>query len=369
MHRVPLARRNLFQDRRRSALSILGIAAAFVLVLVLGGVFAGAMQQVTAYIRSSPADVFVAQRDVTTMHMTTSAVPPALVDEIRTIDGVDWAEGLYYTTSTVDSGDNSLITYVFGYDTATGRGGPRNLAAGRAPNHGEALVDSAAADDLDIRIGDTVTILGEAFTVSGLSTNGTSIANTTTYITGDDFAALRGPNYGYVLVGAAPGVPPEALRARLATAFPDSTVSTTSAFARSETSIVRNMAADVMAIISTIGYLIALALVGLTLYNATIAKQRELGIVKALGARNRRLAATVLAQAAWTVALSVGLATVLALLLGRLIEAATTNIAVRIEPTAVVRTALGALLVGAVAAVLPLRRVAHLDAATAFRMP
>ena len=129
------------------------------------------------------------------------------------------------------------------------------------------------------------------------------------------------------------------------------------------------MAADVMAIISTIGYLIALALIGLTLYNATIAKQRELGIVKALGARNRRLAATVLAQAAWTVALSIGLAAALSLLVGRLIEAATTNIAVHIEPTAVVRTGLGALLVGAVAAVLPLRRVAHLDAATAFRTP
>ena len=369
MRHVPLARRNLFQDRRRSALSIFGIAAALVLVLVLGGVFAGAMRQVTAYIRSSPADVFVAQRDVSTMHMTTSALAPDVVDQARAVDGVEWAEGLYYTTSTLDTGDSSLITYVFGYDTTTGRGGPRTLAAGRPPGRGEVVVDSAAAEDLGITLGETVAILGQPFTVSGLSTDGTSIANTTTYITGDDFAGLRGPNYGYVLVGAAPGVPADALRARLADALPDTTVLTKGAFERSETNIVRSMAADVMAIISTIGYLIALALIGLTLYNATVAKQRELGIVKALGAPNRRLTATVLAQAAWTVALSIAVAAVISVLLGRLIEAATTNIAVEIEPVAVARTALGAALIGAVAAVLPLRRVAHVDAATAFRMP
>lgn len=60
--RVALARRNLFQDRRRTALSIVGVAAALLLVLVLDGIFAGAMQQVTAYVRHSPADVFVAQQ-------------------------------------------------------------------------------------------------------------------------------------------------------------------------------------------------------------------------------------------------------------------------------------------------------------------
>lgn len=74
--RVPLARKNLFQDRRRALLAVGGVAASLVLVLVLDGVFAGAMQQVNAYMRNSPADVFVAQRDVRTMHMTQSALPP-----------------------------------------------------------------------------------------------------------------------------------------------------------------------------------------------------------------------------------------------------------------------------------------------------
>jgi putative ABC transport system permease protein len=102
--RILLARKNLLQDRRRALLAVCGVAASLVLVLVLDGIFAGAMRQVNAYMRNSPADVFVAQKDVRTMHMTQSALPPETVDEVRAVDGVAWAEGLRSTTSIVESG-------------------------------------------------------------------------------------------------------------------------------------------------------------------------------------------------------------------------------------------------------------------------
>jgi len=53
----------------------LGIAVAMLLVLVLDGIFAGAMRQVTAYLRTSPADAIVSQQSVRTMHMSLSALP------------------------------------------------------------------------------------------------------------------------------------------------------------------------------------------------------------------------------------------------------------------------------------------------------
>jgi putative ABC transport system permease protein len=74
--RVPLARRNLFQERRRALLAVAGVAMALLLVLVLQGIFDGAMRQVTAYIRTSEADLFVSQQGVRTMHMSASALPP-----------------------------------------------------------------------------------------------------------------------------------------------------------------------------------------------------------------------------------------------------------------------------------------------------
>jgi len=367
--RVSLARKNLFHDRRRALLAVTGIGASLVLVLVLDGIFAGAMRQVSAYMRNSPADVFVAQQDVRTMHMTQSALPPDTVAAARAVDGVAWAEGLRYTNSIVDSGDDQRITYVLGYDVTTGRGGPRRIPAGRPPGAGEALVDGVVADELGIAVGDTVTVMGEPFRVSGTSTDGTNMVNTTVYVRTEDFARLRGDSVAYVLVGAEPGVAPGELATRLAAALPGTTAQTRAEFARQEANVVRDMAADVMKIMTVIGFLIALAVVGLTLFTTTLGKLREYGVVKALGAGSGRLTTTVVAQAAWSVTLGLVFAVAAALALGAAIDALTPNVTVVIQLGSVLRTGAGALIVGGVAALLPLRRVLRVDPATAFRRP
>lgn len=56
-------------------------------------------------------------------------------------------------------------------------------------------------------------------------------------------------------------------------------------------------------------------------------------------------------------------------MLGIAIGALTPNVKVAIEARSVVRTGAGALLVGALASLLPLRRVLRVDPATAFRRP
>lgn len=365
--RVPLARRNLFQDRRRASLAVAGVAAALVLVLVLNGVFAGAMRQVTAYIDNSPADVFVSQAGVRTMHMSATALPDDTVARVRAVDGVAWADNLRYTTGIVANGDRSIITYVFGYDTTTGHAGPRTITQGSAPAAGQALVDQSAADELGVAVGDTVEILGTPLTVSGLSSGGTNIVNTTVFVDLDQFAALRGPGVNYVLAGADPGVTADQLAERIAAEVPEATVQTRSEFSAQEARIVRDMATDIMSIMTIIGFLIALAVVALTLFTSTLAKLREYGIVKALGGTPLRLAGNVGAQALWTVALATALAVALSSAIGAAIGAATPNVRVVIEPATVARTAIGALAVGLIAAAVPLRRVVSVDPASAFR--
>jgi putative ABC transport system permease protein len=147
--------------------------------------------------------------------------------------------------------------------------------------------------------------------------------------------------------------------------LPDTTVQTRAEFARQQANVVRDMAADVMKIVTVIGFVIAVVVTGLTLFTATLAKLREYGILKALGAGTPRLAATVAAQAAWSVALALVAAVAVSMLLG----AATPNVQVAIEPASVLRTGSTALIVGALASLVPLRRVLCVDPAIAFRRP
>ena len=202
---VPLACRNLFQDRRRVLLSTGGVAVALLLVLILGGIFAGATRQLTGYLDHSGADLVVSQAGVTTMHMSASVLRPDIADRVRETPGVAWAEPIRYTTGMVGSPSGQSASYVIGYDPTARHAGPSRLVTGRPPARGEAVLDRQAADQLAVAVGQQVRILGRPFRLVGLSTGGTNIANTTVFIPTADFARLRGPTQAYVLVGARHG--------------------------------------------------------------------------------------------------------------------------------------------------------------------
>lgn len=366
--RVPVARRGLFQDRRRAGLAAGGVAAALLLVLMLQGIFDGAIRQVTAYLRSLPADVIVSEKNVRTMHMSVSALDPGTPAAVARVDGVAWAEAIRYTTTFVSaaSGEQQL-SYVIGYDTATGRGGPQRITAGRAPRAGEIVVEELAASRLGVRVGDSVKVFGDSFRVSGLSRGGMTIVNSIAFMNTGDFASRRGGAVAYVLVGADPGVALAELARRVSAALPGDTVQTRDRFAAEEASLIKDMSADLMRVMSIVAFLIALAVIGLTLVTLTLSKLHEHAVLKALGGRTRRLAGVVLAQAAWSVALALAVSTVLAVALGRLVGSLDPAIAVAIEPASVVRVGLAAFAVGAVGAVIPLLRVVSVDPASAFR--
>jgi hypothetical protein len=235
------------------------------------------------YIDRSGADLLISQLGVTPMHMSASVLRPDIANRAREIPGVAWAEPIRYTTGTVSSPAGRSVTYVIGYDPASRHGGPDRLVDGRPPGPGEAVIDRQAADQLAVAVGDQVRILGRPFRLVGLSTGGTNIANTTVFIPTNDFARLRGPTQSYVLVGARPDADLGVLRARLEGIPPGNSVLTRTEFADSERRLVTDMSADVMRIMSGIGFGIALAVIALTLFNVTAAKTREYGVVK--GAR------------------------------------------------------------------------------------
>ena len=367
MGKVPLARRNFFQDRRRAVLSVTGVAVALLLVLVLDGIFAGAMRQVTAYLRNVPADAIVSQRGVRTMHMSASSLPDTARDQAAEADGVSWAEAIEYASGTIRSQTSSQLGYIIGYDTTTGRAGPWDMADGTAPGPGQVVLDEAAADRLGVGIGSTVQLLGRGFEISGLSRGGTSITNTTAFVRAADFRAIRGDSASYVLVGAKPGVSPETLRDRLAGALPGTTVQTRDEFVQQEGRIVRDMSADIMQIMAVIAFLIALAVIALSLFASTLAKQHEYAVVKALGGDARLLGATIARQAAWAIGLAIVVAIAGAVLLADVVAALSPTVRLSIELGSVARVSLAALVAGLLGALAPLRRVARLEPAAAFK--
>ncbi|WP_454850055.1 ABC transporter permease [Promicromonospora soli] len=364
---VPVGRRFLFADRRRATLTVLGVAASLLLVLVLAGIFAGAIERVTSYIRTSPAEVFVSQGGVRTMHMSASALPADTSDTLTGIPGVAWAAPIGFTSGSISGPTGRQLSYLIGYDADTGRGGPTALVAGRAPGLGEAVLDEQAADRLGVELGETFTALGTPVRAVGLSTGGSSITNTTVFVDAAQFARIRDDRVSYVLVAVEPGTDPDAVADRVRDETPGVTVQTREQFARSEARVVTDMSADLLRLMSVIGLLIALAVIALGLMTATLDRLRDFAVLKALGARTGRLAGVVAMQAFLAVTLGAALATGAALVLSWALPQVVPAVQISVTTSAVAQTAVSALVVGLVAALWPLRRISALDPASAFR--
>lgn len=365
---MDLARRNLLQNMPRLALSVAGVALAVQLILVLAGFLAGMNRQVTAYHDRAPGSVVVAQAGVRNLLGATSLLPPGAADAVRATEGVAAAVPILSQAVILDLHGKKQFTYLVAYDPQLG-GGPWQLAAGREPAADDELVfDRVLAERHGIAPGDRVDVLGRTFRVTGLSEGTTSWMTSYFFIRKSAAEALlRAPGAtSFLLVSPAQGVPPAVLRDRLR-AVPGVEATLTRDAAANDLALFARIFSAPLRLMVGIAFLVGTLVVGLVIYTATVERQREYGVLKALGAGNGLLYRMVTVQAL-IAAVAGSLAGVgLAFGAARLIMALRPQFLVALEPSAIARALVAGLAMALLAAFLPARVIAALAPADVFR--
>lgn len=367
---VLLARRNLTRNRVRLIASIGGVALALSLTLALDAIFAGVSNQLTTYIDRAGADVWVAQSGVRNLHMVTSTLPESVVDEVGAVDAVAAVVPILEATDTINVGDERAVVYVIGLPRNAAMGGPWDVVEGASTvGPGEIIVDRGFAAKAGVSIGDNVGVLGGEARIVGVSRGTASLVNSVAFVSFDDFRTMRGdvPVISFVLVRVASGASPEVVAADIERVVPGVTAQSRTDFVAGERRIVTDMSADVISIMSVVGFVVALAVVALTVYVATLARRREFGVLKALGARNRVLYRVVLVQAALSVAVGFAIGLAFTGLLGFAIGRTDLNLELAITAESLAKVGAFAAAIAGLAAILPIHQVAGVDPAVVFR--
>lgn len=365
-----LGYRNLFQSRTRLIVSVGGVALALLLILSLDGILAGSERRMTAYIDNTGADVFVAQRDVRNMHMASSSLPSSVLMEVQSIEDVADVTPILYLTNVIDVGDEQFLAYIIGVDPNADFGGPWELATGRSNrNSGEIVIDETVATSAGLSLGDQVEVLGQPFDVVGLATGTTSIINSVAFIDLQDFFRLRGTDdtISYLLASVSENESPEAIAERIEAEVSGVTALARDTFSAEETQIIQDMGSDIIAIINSIGFLIGLAVTGLTIYTTTLSRKAEYGTLKALGARNSHLYLTVGCQTVISIGLGLIVAVGLTLVLTVLVPLAVPELELLMLPSALAKATLAAAGIALLAAMIPVWQLSRVDPAMVFR--
>lgn len=365
-----LARRNLGRNRFSLLASVGGVALALTLTLALDAIYAGVANQLTTYIDRAGADVWVAQAGVRNLHMVASWLADSVTDEVRAVPGVAGVTSILYSTDTIAARDERAVAYVIGLPADPSIGGPWNVVEGSdRVGRGEIIIDRGFARKAGVSIGDSVTVLGGEARIVGLSEGTANLLNSVAFVSFDDFRAMRGgaPVVSFVLVRVAPDASPEAVAAAIERQVPSVTAQSKADFSAQERRFVMDMSADVISIMNVIGFVVGLAVVALTVYVATLARRREYGVLKALGARNIALYRVVLAQAVLSVALGFLVALAVTGVLVLVVPQTGLGLELSISAAPLAKVGLFAIVIAAVAAILPVRQVSSLDPAVVFR--
>lgn len=362
-----LARRNLFRDRTRFALSVLGVAVSVGLILLLAGYRAGIYRQASAYLDHTPGTVVVAEQGIQDFLGTSSVLPAGAADAVRAMPGVARVIPVVNQFVLFERHGRKDGFFLVGYDPAAG-GGPWSLIEGREPTDDDELViDRTTARQHDIAIGDEVTLLDRTAVIVGLSDGTTFWAGSIAFAkVGTVEALLRAPGLrSFLLVTPDDATTPEALRDRLAIPGADALLKRD--MIANDARLMARVYDAPIGLMVAIAFVVGVLVVGLVIYTATIERRREYGAVKAIGARNRTLYRVVTIQALIAAVTGAIVGVGVAYGAGSALMAWRPQFLVAIDPAPVAVVLASSLLMALLAALIPARSVARLEPAEVFR--
>jgi putative ABC transport system permease protein len=319
-----LARRNLFHDKVRFAVTLTGIVFALVLIIIQCGLFLGFTTTTSNNIDHSGADLWVVFHGVGYFD-TGRNFSERKFYQVLSTPGVAQAEKYMQAFGRWKRPDGRIENIqVIGFHPGSGLGEPWNVVEGSAANlnhEDSVLIDELYKEKLEVsKIGDGVEIGDHRARVVGF-TRGIRSFTTSPFVYTSFKNSLDYTNpvseedrTAYVLVKAAPGVSPGELQHRLRERLKDVDVYTTPEFSQRTRFYWMFTTGAGLAVLTAalMGLVVGVAVVAQTIYAATMDHIREYGTLKAIGATNGYLYRVLIEQAVWSAVLGYGLAMIVA---------------------------------------------------------
>jgi putative ABC transport system permease protein len=319
-----LARRNLFHDRIRFAVTLTGIVFALVLIIIQFGLFLGFTTTTSNNIDHSKADLWIVFHGVGYFD-TSRAFSERKFYQVLATPGVRQAEKYMQGFTNWKRPDGRVENIqIIGFRPDSGLGEPWNLVEGNAADARQddsVIVDDLYKEKLGVsRLGDRAEIGNRRARVVGFTHGIRSFTTSpfvyTTFKNSENYTnpISKESDLSYILVKAASGENLPELRRRLAERVTNVDIYTREEFSRRTRFYWMFTTGAGLAVLTAalMGLVVGVAVVAQTIYAATMDHIREYGTLKAMGATNLYLYRVLIEQAVWSAVLGYVFAMILA---------------------------------------------------------
>jgi len=361
--------KNLFRQRVRTTLTVLGIAIGITTVVALGVITAGFKAASGEFVQAGGADFMVAQKGAS--DLTFSAVSEDDREAIAARPDVERSSG--FLLDVADVGGNPYF-FVFGYDAAELAREPLEVVGGRLLEPGatdEVVLGTEAAAELGKGVGDALELDGTRYEVVGVARSGDGWRDAgalaplaTVQANASKLNVVTG-----VHVTAAEGLDPREVAAAIEADLPELTAIVEVAdYAEVDQGFKIMDAAELAISLLAVG----IGAIGVmnTMIMSVFERTREIGVLRAVGWRGSRILRMVLLESLFLCLIAAALGVALGLLASRavlLVPAVSTFLTPGYPPEVFVRALAVGVFVALVGAVYPAFRAVRLSPMEALR--
>ncbi len=313
----PLARRNLFHDKVRLAVTVTGIVFAVVLIVVELGLFVGFTETTSSLVDNSGADLWITSKHVPYVELGVPFSERKLY-QARAVPGVADAQKLiiHWTQWKRPDGRNESVQIV-GINPDSSLAQPWNLVQGNPEDlkRPDAIIlDDIYKQKLQVNgVGEVFEMNGKRARVVGFTHGIRSFTTSpyvfTTFKRAQQYSGVADDQTIFILVKLAPGADLETVRRVLLDHLTDVEVFTSKQFSRmTQIYWMFTTGAGVAVLLAAVlGLVVGFVVVAQTIYATTVDHLKEFGTLKAMGAPNSYVYKVILTQAAISAVIGYGL--------------------------------------------------------------
>ena len=364
---VPVARRNLFAEKARLAISVAGVAFAVLLILIVLALYRGWSRTGQTF-SAMPGDLWVVQQGTSDPFHSISLVQRPQLDRVGAVPGVQAVVPVLARAMTFRARDGEVRARLLALDLPAALQTPE-LRQKYAPDAGGMLIDDTLSRKSGLRAGDRADFGTANLTVTHVGGRSGEALQQFVFVNFADAERIFGVEdiVSYGLVVLEPGADRGAVQRAIVAADPGLQVYTKEAFASSVRKEIDDSFLPIITILVGIGFVVGAAVVGLTIYTATIERTREFGVMKAVGASAGFVYRIVLSQAAMLTAAGFVVGLGGAWSVAQLAVAAVPEFMTVFRWQDIAAVFGAAILMALVASFVPVRRLNSIDPAVVFK--
>jgi putative ABC transport system permease protein len=307
MGMVSIARRNIFREKGRFAVTAIGIAASIMLILFGVGMAVGIWDSMVRVVDHSNAEIWVLNSQNMDLAQGESILPENVLTQIQAVNGVKSVAPLIYSTNIAEKAGTKQTIEIVGVDTSNELVLPWNLVSGSISSlntDNSVIVDQSAQMGLGkLSVGEKITINNSSELVVGVCSGAKTFFYPFVFTSNQNAQKLcnmnvNETNYMLVTVQRPQDVAQVAKQISL--------VSGVNALPKSEVRantvnymLYKSGIGAMVGVFAGVGLFVAVTIVSLTTYTATMERIPEYGTLKAIGATKSDLYKILIEQAFW----------------------------------------------------------------------